>query len=309
MTPFRLVPPQRLGEGGFADLDARVRRPRSFAFCSEFLPGKITPRMRLGFVYTSRLTIVAAALMLAPLPTPFAAEGSGQVPSAAQMSYLDNGVVKVGVDLNHGGAIVFLARAGGGNLINNFDLGRQVQLSFFSGPVPFDANGQRPQKHWEHIGWNPIQAGDEFKNPSFVLAHENDGHTLHVTCRPLQWPLNNVPGDCTFDSWLELDGPVVKARARLKTPALTASNMLPAFRNCLPCMPMQPFIVSSVTQAAVLSLGVLWGRCPRPRANIPGRSGTARRTGPRCSTPTIRGSVSSRLGACSSLVASPVNLV
>lgn len=48
-----------------------------------------------------------------------------------------------------------------------------------------------------------------------MLAHENDGRTLHVTCRPLQWPLNNVPGDCTFDSWLELDGPVVKARARL----------------------------------------------------------------------------------------------
>ena len=31
----------------------------------------------------------------------------------------------------------------------------------------------------------------------------------------MQWPLNNVPGDCTFDSWLELDGAVVKAKARL----------------------------------------------------------------------------------------------
>ncbi len=138
-----------------------------------------------------------------------------QIPAGARMSYLDNGRVKVGVDLSRGGAIVFLARAGEGNLINNFDLGRQVQLSFFSGPVPFRANGQSPKKHWEHIGWNPIQAGDDFENSSRVLAHENDGGAIHVKCQPMQWPLNNVPGDCTFDSWIELDGPVVKVRARL----------------------------------------------------------------------------------------------
>lgn len=131
------------------------------------------------------------------------------------MSFLENGVVKVGVDLHRGGAIVFLARDGGSNLINNFDLGRQVQLSFFSGPIPFGVDGNQPAKHWEHIGWNPIQTGDDFKNTSRVLAHENDGRTLHVQCQPMQWALNNVPGDCTFDVWLELDGLVVKARARL----------------------------------------------------------------------------------------------
>lgn len=129
------------------------------------------------------------------------------------MSYLDNGVLKVGVDLNHGGAIVFLARDGGRNRINNFDLGRQAQLSFYSGPVPFSVGDKKPAKHWEHIGWNPIQTGDDFRNPSRVLAHENDGRTLYLRCLRMQWPLNNVPGECTFDLWLELDGPVVKARA------------------------------------------------------------------------------------------------
>jgi len=81
--------------------------------------------------------------------------------------------------------------------------------------VPFEAEGQKPAEHWRHLGWNPIQTGDDFKNKSQVLAHENDGKLIHLTCRPLQWPLNKVPGDCTFDSWLELDGAVVKARARL----------------------------------------------------------------------------------------------
>lgn len=135
---------------------------------------------------------------------------------AERMSWLENDRVRLGVDLDLGGAITFLASAkDGANVINNFDLGRQVQLSFYSGPVPFEANGQKPAEHWRHLGWNPIQAGDDFKHGSQVIAHENDGKRIHVSCRPLQWPLNNVPGDCTFDSWLELDGATVKARARL----------------------------------------------------------------------------------------------
>lgn len=136
---------------------------------------------------------------------------------AEKMSWLQNDAIKLGVDLDLGGAITFLAATkDGANVINNFDLGRQVQLSFFSGPVPFEAKGQKPAEHWKHIGWNPIQTGDDFKNASRVTAHENDGKKLHLTCLPMQWPLNNVPGDCTFDVWLELEGPVVKARARLR---------------------------------------------------------------------------------------------
>ena len=135
---------------------------------------------------------------------------------AEKMSWLENDRIKLGVDLDLGGAITFLASTKDGeNVINNYDLGRQVQLSFFSGPVPFEANGQKPSEHWRHIGWNPIQTGDDFKNASRILAHENDGRHIHLSCIPLQWPLNHVPGDCTFDSWLELDGAVVKARARL----------------------------------------------------------------------------------------------
>jgi hypothetical protein len=135
---------------------------------------------------------------------------------AEQMSWLQNDKIKLGVDLDRGGAITFLADVKEDeNVVNNFDLGRQVQLSFFSGPVPFEAQGQKPATHWAHIGWNPIQSGDDFKNHSQILSHKNDGKQIHLRCKPLQWPLNNVPGDCVFESWLELEGPVVKARAQL----------------------------------------------------------------------------------------------
>ena len=152
-----------------------------------------------------------------------------------RLSWLENDRIKLGVDLDRGGAITFLATLPeGDNVINNHDLGRQVQLSFYSGPVPYEVAGQKPAEHWRHLGWNPIQSGDDFDNRGRVLKHENDGRRIHLVCQPMQWPLNGVPGDCTFDSWLELEGSAVIGRARLnnaradRTPYPARLQELPA---------------------------------------------------------------------------------
>lgn len=132
------------------------------------------------------------------------------------MSWLDNGTIRVGIDLALGGAITWISRSGDdANVINSHDWGRQVQMSYYSGPVPFVVGDKRPRKFWEGLGWNPIQAGDDFGHGSRILEHTNDGHKLYVKCTPMQWPLDNVPGDCTFESWLELSGSSVEARCRL----------------------------------------------------------------------------------------------
>lgn len=132
-----------------------------------------------------------------------------------RMSFLDNGQLRVGADLDLGGAITWLSAKDGENRVNNFDHGRQIQLAYYAGPVPFEAAGQKPAEHWKHLGWNPIQAGDDFHHGSKIIDHRNDGKSIYVKCIPLQWPLNNVPGECTLESWIELDGNTVKARARL----------------------------------------------------------------------------------------------
>lgn len=132
-----------------------------------------------------------------------------------RLSFLENEDLKVGIDLDLGGAITWLSGKDGQNRINNFDHGRQVQLSYFSGPVPFEVPGKTPAEHWRHLGWNPIQAGDDFGHGSRVLDHRNDGSEIYVKCVPLQWPLDHVEGECTFESWLTVDGGVVMARARL----------------------------------------------------------------------------------------------
>jgi len=222
-----------------------------------------TPRA-IFHVFLCRTLLTASTLLLS------AAHGveisTNQLPEGAQMSYLDNEQIKVGVDLKRGGAIVFLAPANGENLVNNFDLGRQIQLSFYSGPIPFESKGQRPIKHWEHIGWNPIQTGDDFDNPSRILAHSNDGHTLYVKTTPMQWPLNNIPGECTFESWLEIEGAVLKAKARLNN-ARTDHTQYQARLQELPAM------YANATLHRVLSYTGIHPFTGQPASPAPAASG------------------------------------
>ena len=132
-----------------------------------------------------------------------------------KMSYLDNGSIRIGVNFNVGGAITYLSKSGGeNNLINNYDWGRQIQMSHYSGPIPFTPNGKQPLKVWKGLGWNPIQSGDVFKNRSKIVEQRNDGQELYVKCIPMQWPLNNEPGECTFECWIQLKDNTAQVRCR-----------------------------------------------------------------------------------------------
>lgn len=139
---------------------------------------------------------------------------AGQLPPP-RMTYLDNGEVRVGMDLALGGAVTFISsRDHPANIINSADLGRQIQMSHYSGPWPFEVGDKKPHPTWAGLGWNPIQTGDCYANPSKVLDHRNDGKELYIKCVPMQWPLDNVPGDCVFETWTTLDGPVIHMRFR-----------------------------------------------------------------------------------------------
>ena len=131
------------------------------------------------------------------------------------MTFLDNGQVRIGMDLALGGAVTFISsKEHPGNIINSADLGRQIQMSHYSGPWPFEPDGKKPNPAWAGLGWNPIQTGDCYMNPSQVVEHRNDGSELYIKCIPMQWPHNNVPGDCVFETWTTLDGPVIRMRYR-----------------------------------------------------------------------------------------------
>lgn len=137
--------------------------------------------------------------------------------SFSGMSYLDNGVIRLGINLDIGGAITYLSPSGSqANAINSHDWGRQIQMSFYSGPNPYQPPGTEVNEGWKFLGWNPIQSGDCFGNRSQVLAHTNSGDSLYVKCIPMQWPMNKVPGKCSFEVWISLQGKTAQVRAQIK---------------------------------------------------------------------------------------------
>lgn len=139
------------------------------------------------------------------------AQAYAQTAAPTNVKYLDNGRIRLGIDLNLGGAITYISLSGSSvNLINSFDWGRQIQMSNYSGPVPFVPNGKPPRPDWAGLGWNPIQSGDCYGNRSKVTLFKNYGKEIVVRCVPMQWPLNNEPGECEFECRLSLDGYTVK---------------------------------------------------------------------------------------------------
>jgi hypothetical protein len=170
----------------------------------------------IGHPATARGVVAqAVGVGVALLGAAMACPGASKALPAPHMTYLDNGEVRVGMDLALGGAVTFMSsREHPGNVINSADLGRQIQMSHYSGPWPFEPDGHKAAPEWRGLGWNPIQTGDCRMNPSQVVEHRNDGRELYIRCIPMQWPLDRVPGDCVFETWTTLEGPVVHMRFR-----------------------------------------------------------------------------------------------
>lgn len=136
------------------------------------------------------------------------------------MLYIENDRLKLGIDLTLGGAVTYLSDEanGGKNMINSYDWGRQIQMSYYSGPWPYiGPNGERPTPEWEGLGWNPIQSGDAGGNRSKIISYEKRGNNaIFVRSIPMQWPhKTGVAGECVFECLYTLSGNVITLEATL----------------------------------------------------------------------------------------------
>ena len=137
--------------------------------------------------------------------------------NASTLVFVENRFIRVGIDLQLGGAITHVSQPGGSNLINSFDLGRQIQQSYYSGPPDYQREGKQKSPAWKTFPWNPIQTGDAYHNGSKVLDHQVRDGQLYVKTAPKLWPMNNDAGECVMETWIKLsqDGPSFEYRARL----------------------------------------------------------------------------------------------
>ena len=77
----------------------------------------------------TRSFAAVGALCCACLPT--------AVAYREHFEFIDNGVIRLGVDADRGGVIGYLAPSDNrvGNVINDHDMGREVQLAFYAEPA------------------------------------------------------------------------------------------------------------------------------------------------------------------------------
>jgi hypothetical protein len=121
--------------------------------------------------------------------------------------WLDNGVVRVGVDRDYGGAIVWVSGSDSKeNMINNADKGRQLQQSYYAG-VSLDRTKDGQSPHWSPWPWNPVQAGNFKGDKSMVLDFEiiNDGKTLYSKTQPRLWDMDGELAKCYMYQWVEFE--------------------------------------------------------------------------------------------------------
>jgi hypothetical protein len=160
------------------------------------------------------LTLTAASFLLLAVGSADAVARHGQ---SNVSSALDNGTVRVGIDLGAGGSISYLSQSGSSyNLVNIRDKGRYIQQSYYAGQ-DLDRTWEGQYRLWSPWAWNPIQGGDTYGNPSPVLAWSNNGRTIYVKTRPLLWDMRGETCQCDFETWITLEGRTVRVRNELTT--------------------------------------------------------------------------------------------
>ncbi len=123
--------------------------------------------------------------------------------------FLDNGKVRLGVNLDAGGSIGWFSRSDSkDNLLNAFDHGRYVQQSFYGDADGSDWNGQP----WRY---NPVQGGSWKGVPATVLEKKETPTSLYVKTKPRQWASGKDVDDMILEEWLTLDGALARMKFRM----------------------------------------------------------------------------------------------
>lgn len=161
-----------------------------------------------GMTTESLLGFVSTNCVPGPAPSP--------TPTPHGTIVVENDEVGIEVDLEHGCSISGAWAVGDAqktNIINTHDLGRYVQVSYYSGPAAF--GGTDCTFRGQPWAWNPIGAGDKNGNAAQIISSSKSGSTVKCSMRPIQWACNNVLCDCTVDLEYHLDGNAVVAKATL----------------------------------------------------------------------------------------------
>ena len=126
----------------------------------------------------------------------------GEAKLDANRSFLDNGAIRIGVDLSRGACIAhFGDSTSKRNLLNHFDAGRYLQQSYYGDTDGTNWNG----KPWRY---NPIQGGN-WKDKAARVDHfetSDDPAFLRSTTTPHHWAGSRLCEEMVMRQTIRLEG-------------------------------------------------------------------------------------------------------
>lgn len=129
--------------------------------------------------------------------------------AAEKWVYLDNGEVRLGVNLGAGACIGWFSRSGAKeNLLNAYDVGRYVQQSYY---------GDEDGSQWGSRPWcyNPVQGGSWKNMPAKVVETKSDATTLYAKTTPRHWAAGMLTPECVMEEWLRLEGGLARLKFKM----------------------------------------------------------------------------------------------
>jgi hypothetical protein len=192
------------------------------------------------FFLCALLSLVAALPSRPPRVHDVVSRSRG-APDVDTFTFLDNGVIRLGIDTSRGGTLGWLGPSSNSSfsILNIHDFGRVVQGSFYSGPSPFNPDGKcsEPGGWGRPWPWNPIGAGDVYVHaaPIVNVTVSPDSTSATVWTVPLQWACDDVPCDCLFEQRITLIGNAVEVALTMHT-ARADTTFYPAMTQELPAV-------------------------------------------------------------------------
>jgi hypothetical protein len=166
---------------------------------SQYMPSTLRPTTTLT-ISTQPSPTTTKSSTNTPIPqvgTTFTQEG--------RVLYMESNQVRIAIDLNWGGAIREIW-FNGQNLVNNYDGGRLVGVSFYDSDLP-------PVGNFPDTGWNPTPS-DMYNHVNQPLEVSTANNEAYIRSRYLQWFPNDKGGgpnqpivtDIIVETWIAFFG-------------------------------------------------------------------------------------------------------
>jgi hypothetical protein len=160
-------------------------------------------RMRLLFV-----TVGVFACLALPLSQKSAGQSDDGVRRAEELTFIENGTMKIGVNRAMGAAITWLSwTTYPKNMINSVDPGRLIQQSYYAGKS-LDRISEGQNKAWSPWPWNPIQGGGVGSWARVAELEVLDNQILFSETIPKLWDMPNEEANAVMRQWTSFEGSI-----------------------------------------------------------------------------------------------------